>query len=49
MDRSRTIVATWLAKYIASNIWLSMYAFAKPADFELSREKVLSFAEQQVG
>ena len=27
----------------------SMCAFAKPADFELSREKVLRLAEQQVG
>ena len=29
--------------------WLSMYAFAKPADFEFPHEKVLRLAEQQMG
>ena len=38
------------SRSIASNFWLSMCAFAKPADFGFPREKVLSqrVAEQQV-
>ena len=34
---------------IASNFWLSTYAFALLADFEFPREKVLRLTEQQVG
>ena len=33
---------------IHPKFWLSMYAFAKPVDFEFPLEKVLSFAGQQV-
>ena len=40
---------TCLAEYIASNFWLTTYAFAKPADFKFPKEKVLRLAEQQVG
>ena len=29
--------------------WLSIYAFAKPADIEFPREMILQLAEQQVG
>ena len=32
------------SRSIASNFWLSVYAFAKPADFEFSRERVLRLA-----
>ena len=31
------------------NFWLSMYAFAKPADIKFPREKVLWLTAQQVG
>ena len=37
--------ATWLTEYIASNFWLTTYAFAKPADFKFPKEKVLRLAE----
>ena len=30
-------------------IWLSMYAFVKPANIEFPREKVLRLAEKQMG
>ena len=34
---------------IASKFWLSMYAFAKPADFKFPREKVLSWQNSRWG
>ena len=34
---------------IASKFWLSMYAFANPADFKLPREKVLSWQNSRWG
>ena len=40
--------SNYMARRIASNFWLSMYAL-KPADFEFPQEKVLRLAEQQVG
>ena len=40
-DRSRAVVAIHGSRSIASNFWLSMYAFGKPADFEFPRAKVL--------
>ena len=36
------------SRSIASNFWLSMFAFAKPADFEFSREGT-RLVEQQEG
>ena len=33
---------------VASNFWLSTYAFALLADFEFPQEKVLRLTEQQV-
>ena len=33
-DRSRAVVAIHGLRSIASNFWLSTYAFAKPADFQ---------------
>ena len=33
----------------ASNFWLSIYAFAKPADIEFSWQNILQLAEWQVG
>ena len=53
LDRSRAVVATKHGSLsTASNFWLSMYAYAKPADFdsfEFPRDKVvLRLAEQQV-
>ena len=44
-DRSRAVAATWLAE-CCIQIWLSMYACAKSAEFELPREEVLRLAEQ---
>ena len=41
-DRSRAVVATWLTGYC---FWLSVYAFAKPADIKFLREKVLQLAD----
>ena len=35
-DRSRAVVAT---RFVSSNFWLSMYAFAKPADFEFHERR----------
>ena len=39
-DRNRAVVATWLMEYCVP-FCLSMYAFAKPADFEFPQVKVL--------
>ena len=47
-DRSRAVVATWLAEYCIQ-FWLSMYTFAKPADFELPRQKVHTKVGRTVG
>ena len=47
-SRSKAVVATWLAEYCIQFL-LSIYAFARPADFEFPREKVLRFAGKQVG
>ena len=44
-DRSRAVVATWIAEYCIQ--FLPVHV-AKPADFKFPREKVLRFAEQQV-
>ena len=43
-NRIQQVHGSWS---IVSNFWLSMYAFTKPADFELLREKALRLAEQQ--
>ena len=45
LDKSRVVVATW----IAENFRLSIYTFTKPADIKFAREKVLRLAEQEVG
>ena len=47
-DRSRAMIATWLEVYCIQ-FWLSIFAFAKPADIEFPRAKVLRLAEQEVG
>ena len=47
-DRSRAMIATWLEVYCIQ-FWLSIFAFAKPADIEFPRAKVLQLAEQEVG
>ena len=44
-DRSRAVVAVY-ATCPVSNYWLSMYAFAKPADIKSPQEKVLRLTEQ---
>ena len=46
-DRSRPVVAVWLTEYYIQ--FLVVDVFAKPADFDFPREKVVRFAEQQVG
>ena len=37
------------SSYMACGTFHPIFGFAKPADFEFPREKVLSLAEQQVG
>ena len=47
--QSRTSSISHMARRVLlSNFWLSMYAFAKPADIEFPRGKVLRLTEQQV-
>ena len=46
-DRSRTVVAIWIAEYCIR--FLAVHVFAKPADFEFPRKKVLRLVEHQVG